>query len=275
MAEQHGYRPHPAARELLTGERRTIGAIIPAISGVFFIDLMNVIRQRLAECGYRFFMTQTSDAAQFTAALQEFAAFRARAIVAVPPREPVEISSSIVGSTDVAVLINPCSGDRVTNFVPDEIETGRIAARYLFDRGHRTMLHIRPARNSRAIGDRANGFAEVLKSRDLSVLEHEYHEESIPAVVREKGITAIFCHNDWLALTTMRALARAGLRVPDDVSVLGVDDSPTFVSLCPDITTLHYPAESIAESVRAWIEGQTVPPVANVHVVERRTVAAM
>ena len=274
MAEQHGYRPHPAARELLTGERRTIGAVVPAGGSVFFMDLMNVIRATLAPAGFRFFLTQANDRKEFERGLQEFAAFRARAIVAVPPRELVTIDAALVGSTDVAVLINPCDGDRVKNFLPDETETGRIAARYLMERGHRNLLHLRPSRDSAAIRARANGFIETLQANGLPATVHTVVDD-VASTVREHGTTAIFCHNDWLALSAMRALSQAGLRVPEDVSVLGVDDSPTFVSLCPDITTLHYPAESIAAAIKAWILGEPVPAIANVHPVERRTVASV
>jgi DNA-binding LacI/PurR family transcriptional regulator len=274
MAERHGYRPHPAARELLTGERRTIGAVVPAGGSVFFMDLMNVIRAELAPAGYRFFITQVNDQGEFERGLQEFAAFRARAIVAVPPRELTAINASLVGSTDVAVLINPCEGDRVTNFVPDETETGRIAARYLIERGHRRLLHLRPLRDSAAIRARAVGFSEVIEARGLPTIVRTL-EDGLARTVREQEATAIFCHNDWLALSAMRTLSQAGLRVPEDLSVLGVDDSPTFVSLCPDITTLHYPAESIAAAIKAWLDGLPASPIANVHVVERRTVTSL
>lgn len=276
MAERYGYRPHPAARELLTGERKTIGAVIPAVSSVFFIDLMNAVRAALAPGGYRFFMTQVNDAAEFTTAMQEFAAFRARAIVAVPPREPVEIGPAMVGATPVAVLINPAPGERVTTFIPDEIETGRIAARYLLERGHTRLLHLRQKFDTAAIRDRAAGFVEVLRQRGLPAPVDSLDETRLIDTVRNQGVTAIFCHNDWLALSAMRVLAQAGLSVPEDVSILGVDDSPTFVSLCPDITTLHYPAESIAQAIRKWIDDESITPtIANVRVVERRTVVSV
>jgi LacI family transcriptional regulator len=95
-----------------------------------------------------------------------------------------------------------------------------------------------------------------------------------------KAPTAILCHNDWLALKVIRVLEGAGLRVPKDISVMGVDNSPSFNALCPEITTLAYPYGEIAEiisgsvasgrQVRSHrlkpfriIEGRTVCPPCN------------
>ena len=109
----------------------------------------------------------------------------------------------------------------------------------------------------------------------LATVLHGFDERHLLQNVREQGITAVFCHNDWLALRAIRCFASAGLRVPQDVSVLGVDDSPTFVALCPDITTLHYPAESIGQRLRQILSGEANAggPVEAMYVVERSTVA--
>ena len=98
-------------------------------------------------------------------------------------------------------------------------------------------------------------------------------DDELAQVIARHGITAIFCHNDWLALSAIRCLARDGLKVPEDVSVLGVDNSPTFVSICPEISSMQYPCADIAAAVLARLQGQTeLPLIKDLKVVERKTV---
>ena len=274
LAAKHGYRPHPAARELLTGERRTIGAIIPAINSVFFMDLMNTIRQALG--GYRFILTQVSNAAEFLDTLQEFASLRTRLAVAVPPEADIELPDSLLQSLPVACVVNPCRGKRVCNLIPDEVEAGRTATRHLIQHGHERIVHLCPQRESPAIVNRARGYeAEMKRQGFRSLVLRQWSADDLLPQLKPFGATAVFCHNDWLALSVIRALNQSGVRVPDDLSVLGVDDSPTFNSLCPDISTLHYPAESIAKAVAALVNEKIPPKIAAMSVVERATVRTL
>ena len=89
-------------------------------------------------------------------------------------------------------------------------------------------------------------------------------------------------HNSLSAEAEMVATAeRWGVKVPhvefscDDVSVLGVDDTPTFVAIYPDLTTMHYPATGIARAAGAILSGKAPGDVGRLTVVERRTVAAI
>ncbi|MBN2711299.1 MAG: LacI family DNA-binding transcriptional regulator [Planctomycetes bacterium] len=275
MAQKHGYRPHPAARELLTGDRKTVGAIVPSTNTPFFMDLLNTIREAIAPDGYRFFITQVNDEEECLSALNDFAARRARMAILVPPRTKPEIPDGITKSMDVIVLINPCKGDCI-HILPDEVESGRVAAAYLADKGHEKIIHLTYDNKSQAVLDRAKGFERELSRRGLSCrVFNDFDESSLLGRIKDFGASAVFAHNDWLALRAIRYLSDNGMQVPDDISVLGVDDSPTFVSLCPDITTMHYPAESVAEAVKAYLADEPVPPVAPLHVVERGTVKAV
>ena len=93
------------------------------------------------------------------------------------------------------------------------------------------------------------------------------------SVVKEERITALFCHNDWMALTALLALSEAGVRVPEDVSVLGVDNSPTLVALHPDLTTMAYPMAGVGEAMVDILDGGTGSGAGmEYRIVERATV---
>ena len=162
---------------------------------------------------------------------------------------------------------------------PDEVATGRQAVEYLWCKGHRRILHLTYHREATAIRDRAEGYRQAMRQHQANPAIRKVADGlAIMRAVRAYRPSAIFCHNDWLALTVMRALNQAGLRVPDDISVLGVDNSPTFADLCPDISTLQYPMTAVAERCLAIIQGGfaqsgfAAGPVGRFEIVERRTV---
>jgi LacI family transcriptional regulator len=275
-SRKHGYLPHPAARELLTGDRRLVGASLPSVNSVFFMELMDAIRAEIAPAGFSFFLAQANEREEFLATLRDFAARRSRAVLIIPPDETVAIPDEIFSSgTELFALVNPCRTRKVSFLGPDEIRTGRDAVAYLAGRGHRRIMHVTYERKSYAIEARARGYCEAMRARGLApVVLRPLQPESFRLALKRHQPTALFCHNDWLALSAMRLLEAQGLKVPGDISVLGVDNNQTFVDLCPGITTLAYPIVGIARAVKERLTKQPRPhAIPACTVVERLTVA--
>jgi DNA-binding LacI/PurR family transcriptional regulator len=223
-------------------------------------------------------MTPVQDQAGFLDAVRDFSARRSRAVLLLPPEDSLAIPDEIIGRDIMLLaLINPCGGRGVRLVAPNEEQTGRNATEYLLSKGHRKILHLTYARESYAMRGRAGGYTEVMRGHGLEALVRVSEEATslMDSVVKLKP-TALFCHNDWLALSAIRSLQAAGLRVPGDISVLGVDNSPTFTALCPDITTMAYPYDAIAKVVAnqvAYGEGEISVPACLV--VERETVRSI
>jgi len=277
LAQQHGYRPNPAARELITGQSGTVGAIIPSVNNIFFMDLFSEIGRRLKERNLRLQLTPVESRGDFLAALDDFAARRHRMALVIPPEEGIEVPPSVFKRMAVVSLVSPCKGDGVHFIAPDERETGRTAVRYLHGRGHRRILHLTYTRQSYAIEARADGYAEQARVPGLSqqVLVG-VDRASLALAIKEGRPTAIFCHNDWLALTTLLLLSGMGLRVPEDISVLGVDNSPTLGAINPSLTTLAYRMESIGAAVLDVLDRKPAQlSGAPMQVVERATVRSI
>jgi LacI family transcriptional regulator len=274
-AAKHGYRPHPAARELLTGDRRMVGAVVPGVNSIFFMNLVDAIRVELRDDGYRIFVAPYTGEDEFLDVLDDLAARRARAVFAVPPKDGVRVPDHISRMTTVISLTNSMRGTGVRALTPDEVATGRDAADYLASKGHTELLHLTYVRNVAAIRARARGFMARARERGLraSTLRPPDERRMLEAIER-RGVTAVFCHNDWLALNAIRSLEAAGMRVPEDVSVIGVDDAPDFVSIYPDLTTMHYPAEEIARAAKSILAEKTPKDIGRLSVVERKTVAS-
>jgi len=277
LAQQHGYRPNPAARELITGQSGIVGALVPSVNNVFFMDLFTELGRRLKERNLRLQLTPVESREDFLAALEEFAARRHRMALVIPPEEGIAIPKSISECLSLVSLLSPCKGPGIHFLSPDEEATGRAAVRYLSERGHRRILHLTYARTRYAIGARAQGYeAEMskmgLEARILAGVDRENLEHAM----KTYRPTAMFCHNDWLAITAGLLLSDQGMRVPEDVSILGVDNSPTLIAIHPHLTTLAYPVEAMANALLNILDDkQASMDGEQFKVIERKTVRSL
>lgn len=272
-AAEHGYIPNPAAREIMTGKTRTVAALIPVLQSPFFMDMMAEIKNRLAADGLRLMISTVNDPEEMLELLQEFAARRYVGAIVIPPAENFQVPDQLAG-LKVISLITPSQGKNVTSIIPDEVKTGEVATKFLLDKGHKKIVHVRPFRASPAIRARQEGFEKQLQKKKLKpIIETGTEAKKILSYVKDKGVTAFFCHNDWLALSVIRILESNGISVPGQVSVIGVDNSPTFTSLYPDITTVEYPMHWLAEEVVKTLKKKhAIKPFTSLKIIERKSV---
>lgn len=273
-ARRHGYAPHPAVGELLRGTCNNLIALVPKFNGHFFMDLVTAIQEGTLALGYRLIIGAVSDETGSLETLREFAARRFPAAIIIPPVDNLKIPPPLANSIKIISLLSPCQGKGTFFITPDEEQTGRDAVNFLISRGHRNILHLTFRRQAYAISARQRGYEKAMSAHGLKpfVLQQPGEIELVE-MIRSENITALFCHNDWLALSAMRILARHGLKTPEDISVLGVDNSPSFTALFPDITTLEYPVGWIREQVCRVICGKKpgiTPP--KFKLIERNTV---
>jgi len=249
-ARQLGYQPNPVARELLTGRSLTVGAILPAVNNVFFMDLFNELGRALSERGLRLQITPVENRAGFLEVLKDFSARRHRLAVVIPPEDNIRVPQTITSGVPLVSLFSPCLGPDCRFISADEEQTGRDAVRYLHRRGHRRIMHLTYARRAEAIEARARGYRMQCEELGLppKVVVNTGFERLGQALLQYRP-TALFCHNDWLALRALVLLAELGVQVPDKISVLGVDNSPTLTALQPGLTTLAYPISRAVDAI--------------------------
>lgn len=275
-AREHGYVPNPAARELMTGRARLCGVIIPANAGVFFMDVVEELRRALKRRQLSLLLAPAADADETAEALRDFAARRVGGIALVPPSDDFRVPLEISRSCRIVSIVSPCEGERIAYAAPPEAPTGYDGTAFLWSLGHRRIAHVTSPRQARAIKERRKGYLRFMNERGAEprvVVSAE--SEAVLRMVDEYAPTAIFCLNDWFALKTMRVLESRGIRVPGQVSLLGVDNSPTFNALFPGMSTMSYPYAAIAEAAAAILAGESggVPPLPKLEICRRRTVA--
>lgn len=153
----------------------------------------------------------------------------------------------------------------------DNVEGGRIATRYLVERGHRRIATITGPLDMPVGSDRLEGFRAVLADAGLAPVAVEDGDFTIEggaaAMVRilSAGTTpdALFVASDLMARGAMGVLQARGLRVPEDIAIVGFDDSPVATEMAPHLTTVHQPSrgqgEAMADILLARLEGREPP----------------
>ncbi|OGV43483.1 MAG: hypothetical protein A2X48_02295 [Lentisphaerae bacterium GWF2_49_21] len=276
-AKKYGFSPNPSARELMTGKSSIVGGVISSFNSIFFMDIFEKIRQLLRKKGLTLVIMPVSTPEETISALRDFASRRYLGAILVPPEDGLEIPDEITSSLKVLSIVAPCSGKKIVNIFPDEIKTGFTGTEFLWEKGHRRILFLTYVRKAMAISDRRKGYEKFMKSKNLPFESlFPVTEESLIKSIGSFKPTAVFCHNDWLALTTIRILERNGYKVPSDISVLGVDNSPTFISLFPELSTVEYPIDDVADMVFENLVGGKSGTGRKFHplkVIDRKTVS--
>jgi len=161
---------------------------------------------------------------------------------------------------------------RLTDITSDNIAGGRRATEFLIQGGHRRIAHIMGWQGASTGRDRAEGFRRAMDAAGLepfAMIDGMYARDTAAAVARRlfdgpDRPDAIFVGNDHMAFAVMDALRfDLGLRVPQDVSVVGYDDVPMAAWPSYDLTTIRQPVnrmvEATVEAILGLIDGTTTP----------------
>jgi DNA-binding LacI/PurR family transcriptional regulator len=251
-----GYRPDSIARSLATGRTYSIAFIASDVSAPFIGTLAVAAEDYVHSCGYSLVLFNTHDDPQREAAYFSTAVERGvdgvLFISATDQNTSVDILST-TGIPAVAIdrLPDPYCGPAVTL---DNIEAGRLAAQHLLSLGHTAIAHISGPQTVKMSRERLAGFQQVLEAEHVVPELHVETSESWDyqagydamqsILAKDLNPTAVFAAGDALAIGAMHALRERGLRVPEDISVMGVDDLDVAPYHNPPLTTI---GQSITE----------------------------
>ncbi len=242
------YRPNPAARALVTQRTHVVGAI--AVGTRYYgpatrlLSIERVVRAR----GYSLAIHSTSDPwiDDLPGALETLLHRGAEGIILDVPSVEPGLDIGLLRNVPVVSSVGPLPGIRhVAPLGGDETEIGRVAARHLLELGHTRFGHVAgPTRWDASVARRVGWQSELAASGHdgALVLEGDWSARSGYArglELARSGATALFAANDSMAMGVIRALVESGLRVPEDVSVVGVDDLPEAEFQVIPLTTVR------------------------------------
>lgn len=281
-----GYVPNLAARSLASAGTQNIGILIGEPHNPFQLKLANAIDNVLAEAGLEATLSlraQTDISAEREAERMRGMRVSGLILIAIP-RAP-EAVRRIAGHVPTVYVGGAVTGPRLSAIWPDSEGGARRAVQHLLDRGHRRIAHIGGGDNPGA-AERLAGYLGAMQDAGLvpQVVpgNHDFRSGRAATEVlfdAPHPPTAIFAGNDFSAIGTMSRLHEMGLRVPQDVSVVGFDDIAFADSTHFGLTTIGQQTERQAELAVTALRRLTADPQAQgeshmipVTLLQRRTV---
>ena len=259
-AHQLGYRPNVLARAMVSGRSKIIGLVVAYLENQFYPDVLEKFSKVLQAEGYHVLIFMASrTAGNIDKVVGEILDFQVDGIIAASVALSSELSERCRKAGVPMVLFNRSQDDPLMSAVTSaNIEGGRKVAKFLLAGGHKKIGYIAGWEGASTQRDREAGFREVLNaagielhSRKVGDFSSQLARKVTVSMFHEDPPDAVFVANDHMAISVMDTLRfELGLKVPDDVSVVGYDDVPTAAWKAYDLTTIRQPANRmVAETV--------------------------
>ena len=249
-ADRLGYVPNASARTLKQRTSRVVGVAVSDLGNQFYADIAAGIEQTLREADFQMVLvSDNSDEAQELACARTFLAMRAAGVIITPADRAAAalLSRSGVDVVEVDRRLADVPCDAV---VIDNERGAKEATTHLLELGHRRVALLVADTDWTTDAGRLQGYLESHTELGVPLDENLIlpiafqapdAEERIAALVRQQRPTAIFAANNTLAEHAWQVLRRLGLRLPDDVSLVGFDDVPWMAMVEPGITAVAQP----------------------------------
>jgi LacI family transcriptional regulator len=263
VAREMGYRRHMGASGLKRGRTHTVAVVVADLGNPFIAPALRGIANRLEEASLMPLITETQDnPARLARVLNHAVERRADAIIVAGAHLGNARILTDVARRGIPLLLAdrnvPQTG--LPSCTHDNVAGGRVAAEHLAELGHRRVAQLWGPRDVSSFVDRGQAFSAAVAAAGLAEVELP---EAAPVPTEDEGRrlvrslvglgaqlpTALFAHNDLMALGALEALTEAGLRCPDDVSVVGYDDLPHVDRITPALTTVRLHSEELGRLV--------------------------
>jgi LacI family transcriptional regulator len=285
VARKLGYRPNLFARSLRSQRSQTVGVVVFDLTDPYCTQILRGIENHLRPSGYFPIVTDLqNDRSRFHPCMDMLLGRRVEGIVAIANPiylDPALLSELVDRNIPAAAIGSELEDSPLCSVVVDNEAGTRQAIQHLYEFGHRRIAFIKGPKILVDSAQRWRGIEKFarevglkldaklvleIKGRNSSYAEGcELTEELLK---RCPDFTALLAFDDLTACAAIRALTKAGRRVPQDCSVVGFDDVPSSAFYNPPLTTVHQMlemqgalgAEMVEEQIRASTEKRAIPP---------------
>jgi DNA-binding LacI/PurR family transcriptional regulator len=277
-AEELGYVPNAAAQMLVSGETRTIGLVLAHAEHLqvdaFIPQLLYGLSRDAHALGYRVLLETVEDVSKPNAYDDLVRGQRIDGLIVVNTRSDDSQLPELIRRNFPVVLLGfpewAKFGERTVAIWTDGRAAGRTVTQHLIGLGHSKVAHITfSPEHYHATRDRRLGWQDALAVaglNDTGWLEHgNYSAESgfiamQKLLKRKQRPTALFAGNDTIAMGAMAAIHQHGLRIPEDIAVVGYDDIPTAPFMVPPLSTMRVSAlehgQQAVQTLNGLLQGE-------------------
>ncbi len=284
VARRLGYRPNQFARSLRGSRSHTVGVMVFDVTDPFCAPILRGIESTLYKASYlSIFADAHNEDPRFERYLEMMLERRVEGLIVVANWLVVDInllSDLERHRIPIVIVARELQPESVSSVIVDNTAGGRMAIEHLYELGHREIAFIR---GPRALGDselRWNGIRSFARLAHLkldpklvvempNVFDPNHGFETAQTLTEEllkrrRRFTALLAYDDITALGAMRALAKAGIKVPEQCSMIGFDDVAPAAFASPPLTTIRQPMETlgatavdiISEAIKARLDKQ-------------------
>lgn len=256
-AAELDYRPNAVARSLVQRRTRVLGVMLSDLHNTFFADVLDGVAGRAGERGYKAMLNTGNRAATGEAeAIETLLQLRSDGLILAAPRLDAARIVEAARSVPVVLVARTITAGKVDCVSNDDPAGAALAVDHLVALGHRRIAHI-DGGSGAGSGARKQGYTRTMRRHGLTSqarsVRGDYTEEGgargvATLLARGPRPTAIFAANDLSAIGALDALTRKGLRVPEDVSLVGYDNTSLAALRHIDLTTIDQPREAMGRT---------------------------
>ena len=260
-ANELGYRPNVLARSLITGNSRIIGVVVSYLNNQFYPEILEILSAELRKRGYHPLMFMASENDDMDEVMAEILDYQVDGVVLASASMSSALADRCKAAGISVVLFNRyLEKDRFHAVTTNNYQGGCKVAELFIAAGHKRIAYVAGWEEASTQRDREKGFIETLNKAGIALFSRgvgNYNCEATLKATRaifaqEERPDAVFFANDHMAFAAMGMLEKElGLRIPEDVSVVGFDDVPLASWPAFNLTTVRQPAKHmVAETIR-------------------------
>jgi LacI family transcriptional regulator len=254
---QLGFSPVQHARKFPAGRQRTLGLALADLANPFFVDVALGAEAEAKSLGVGVVMIHNGDdAGREQDNLEVLVQQRVHGIIIAPVRAVAPALDRLDARDIPVVYVDRVDEQSERCWVKtDDVAGGRLAGDHMIVLGHRDVAFVGNLGNSAQVDRRFDGFAAALAEAGVvpervvtdswRITDGREAGEALASRAPDHLPTAIMCGNDLIALGVLLAFARQGIRVPDDVSIVGFDDLTWSEAATVPLTTVRQPREQL------------------------------
>lgn len=258
-ARRLGYRPNKLARGLRSTKTWNLGVVVSDIANPFFAAVVKGVENAARTYGYTIILKETDESYEREEeALRVMVAEQVDGLLLTPAQSQRNTVETLLGGDLPFVLLGRYFSDLdAPCVVTDDVRGGFLATEHLLGLGHRNIAHVAGPMHISSARDRWAGFISALRANHLPVRKdravmgavrlEDGHRAAQELLGRRVQPTAIFCYSDLVAFGVMRAVSEAGLRIPEDMAIVGYDDMEFCAHAQVPLTTVRIPKRALGE----------------------------
>jgi LacI family transcriptional regulator len=263
VAQELGYVQNATAVALRTKKTRTLGVVIADNRNPFYAEVLNGMEEAAREKNYHIILVNTQrDYKKEEEAINLLLAKRVDGLLITPVQDrDDDIKNLIDANIPFVVVGRDFENIEVDAIYNDEVKGGFLATEYLIKKGHKRIALIDGFLYKSPAKGRLEGYKKALNKYRISLDDslisvgdiniEDGYERTKQMLEKNLDFTAIFAYNDMMAFGSMQAIKEKGLRIPEDIRLIGYDDIPFSSLITPPLTTIRLKKQDLGmESVK-------------------------